>query len=166
MNARQRRRLHVGRGAQLFGVAAVLSLAACSGSTASPKAGAARVTSLPSSDQTSAAAAPASQAELQAAAGRCSIAPRAIAAARLYWNIDVGGDTARIKAGKAVAFVTTGNMRPTVTEGTMGKAVTAPCVDAVLTVDKPLLVTFPKPGVYHLFCRKRPTTMFTTVYVQ
>ena len=134
-------------------VAAALSLAACGGSSASPTAVAASPSPAPPST------APA------ASNGHCAITPDATAAATVKWNIKVEGGNPRIKAGQAVAFVTHGNERPTVTEGMNGTAVPDPCVDKVLSANTPTVVTFPKPGVYHLFCRKEPTLMFTTVYV-
>ena len=141
-------------------VAVVLSLAACGGSSASPTVGAASLQANPTPAPTSAAAA------AEATNGHCAITPGATAAATVRWNPDVQGANPTIKAGEAVAFVTGGNERPTVTEGENGTAVANPCIDKVLSANVPVLVTFAKPGVYHLFCRKEPTTMFTAVTVQ
>jgi plastocyanin len=71
-----------------------------------------------------------------------------------------------IKAGQAVAFITQGNLGPTVTEGTNGKAAVDACIDVTLRARSPLVVTFYRPGVYNIFCRKAPTTMLTVVHVQ
>ena len=148
--------------------AVVLSLAACGGSSGSPTSG---VTSgtvpEPSSSQTSPTPAPASAAPAsQAADLHCAITHGVTAAATIRWNMEVQGRNPTIKAGEAVAFVTDASVGPTVTEGTKGTPVAQPCIDKVLAANTPVLVTFYKPGVYNLFCRKRPTTMFTAVYVR
>ena len=147
---RGRRRAHV-----LCLAAVVLALAAaCGGSSASPTAAGASPTPAAPSVEPS-----------PATNGHCAITPDATAAATVKWNIEVEGGNPTIKAGEAVAFVTRGNERPTVTEGTKGVAVADPCIDKVLSSNSPVLVTFAKPGVYNIFCRKEPTTMFTTVTV-
>lgn len=136
--------------------AVVLSRSACGGSSGSPTAGVASPTPAPPS------AAPATQ----ATNGHCAITPGATAAATVKWNLEVQGRNPTIKAGEAVAFVTGRQERPTVTEGMKGTTVANPCIDTVLSANTPVLVTFAKPGVYHLFCRNEPTLMFTAVYVQ
>src|SRR3954470_4657283 len=116
---RGRRRTHVSCLA-----AVMLSLAACGGSSGSSAAGA---TSQPS--PTSAPPSPATQ----VTNGHCTITPGAIAAKTVKWNIKVEGGNPTIKAGQAVAFITGGNERPTVTEGMNGTAVANPCIDKVLS---------------------------------
>lgn len=150
---RGRRRGHV------FGVVAVgLSLAAaCGDGSSSPTVAA-------PSAQTSSAPAPSSAPP--ATNGHCAITSGATAAATVKWNPAVQGRNPTIKAGQAVAFVTAGMERPTVTEGLKGKAVGNPCIDEVLSMNTPVLVTFAKRGVYHFYCRKDPTTMFTAVNVR
>ncbi|MBK5307891.1 MAG: hypothetical protein JJD92_14500 [Frankiaceae bacterium] len=138
----------------------MLSLAACGGSSVSPTAGVASVQASPTPAPPSAAPA------TQATNGHCAITPGVTAAATVTWNLEVQGRNPTIKAGEAVAFVTSGNERPTVTEGMKGTAVANPCIDKVLSANTPVLVTFAKPGTYHLFCRKEPTMMFTAVNVQ
>ncbi|HTI29037.1 MAG TPA: hypothetical protein VL687_01565 [Methylomirabilota bacterium] len=85
--------------------------------------------------------------------------------ATVKWNKPVEGSPT-IKAGEAVAFITTLPMRPTVTEGVNGVAVRHACIDQTLIEGKAVIVTFYEPGEYHLFCRKDPTTMLTVVLVQ
>ena len=94
----------------------------------------------------------------------CAATPHASPVATVQWNPQVKGSPT-IKAGQAVAFVTQNYGGPTVTEGKNGTAVAHPCTDATLQYRSPLILTFPKPGVYHIFCRKAPTTMFTVVRV-
>jgi plastocyanin len=98
---------------------------------------------------------------------RCAVTPEAVAAATIQWNMQVYGGNPTIKAGEAVAFITSLSHKPTVTEGTPAHtAVPQPCVDKELLAGRPLVVTFYKPGVYHLFCRKLPPAMNTVVTVQ
>jgi plastocyanin len=139
-------------------LALAFSLAACGGSSSSPRAG---VASTPASDPPTSQASP----PPAATSGHCAITPDATAAATIKWNLHVEGRNPRIKAGQAVAFVTTSNERPTVTEGVKGTAVANPCIDQVLSPTASLVVTFAKPGVYNIFCRKDPRTMYTAVYV-
>src|SRR3954447_22780653 len=139
-------------------IAVGFSLAACGGSSSSPSAAGA---STPASDPATSQASPSPA----ATNGHCTITPDATAAATIKWNIRVEGGNPRIKAGQAVAFVTNGNERPTVTEGVKGTAVANPCIDQALSTNAPVVVTFAKPGVYNIFCRKQPTAMYTAVYV-
>ena len=137
-------------------VVVLLSLAACGGSSGSPTAGQASPTPAPPS------AAPPSP----VSNGHCAVTPGATAAATVKWNITVEGGNPTIKAGQAVAFVTAGHERPTVTEGMNGTAVANPCTDkTLLSANTPYVLTFDKPGVYHIFCRKEPGAMFTTIHV-
>lgn len=146
--------------------ALVLSLAACGGTSSGPKAGGtASSHGGTASSQSPTPAPPTAASASLAPNGHCVITPGATAAATVTWDPEVGGGNPRIKAGQAVAFVTDGYVGPTVTEGTNGTAVTAPCIDEVLAYNTPVVVTFRKRGVYHLFCRKRPAMMFTSVYV-
>jgi plastocyanin len=149
-------------------VAAVLSLVACGGSSVSPTAGGVS-SSAPERSTRPAIPAPGSPSAASATPAtnrHCAITPEATAAATVKWNAEVQGRDPTIKAGEAVAFVTSGNERPTVTEGMKGTAVANPCIDKVLSANSPVVVTFSKPGVYNLFCRKEPTLMFTAVHVQ
>ena len=158
----------------------VFALAGCGGGT-SPSSPAPATTSnavtVPSASPTAgptltaspapASAAPPSAAPAsQAADAHCAITPGATAAATVQWNMQVEGRNPTIKAGEAVAFVTQGSVGPTVTEGTNGTPVAHPCVDVVLAANRPVVLTFFKPGVYNLFCRRRPDTMYTVVNVQ
>jgi plastocyanin len=72
-----------------------------------------------------------------------------------------------IKAGQAVAFVTTG-FSPTVTEWTNGKPAESPCIDKTIGSDATamkVVVTFYQPGDYNITCRKTPEDMHTVVHV-
>jgi plastocyanin len=149
--------------------AIVLSLAACGGgNSGTPTAGATSGTvPEPSASQTTSASpalatAPASQ----AANARCAVTPGATPVATVKWNVKVEGGSPTIKAGEAVAFATQEAGRPTVTEGTKGTPVAQPCVDKVLDPNSSIVVTFYQPGVYNLFCRNLPETMYTVVNVQ
>lgn len=112
--------------------ALVLSLAACGGTSGGPKAGGT------ASSQSPTPAPPTAASPSLAPNGHCVITPGATAAATVTWDPEVGGGNPRIKTGQAVAFVTDGYVRPTVTEGTNGTAVTAPCIDEVLATTRPL----------------------------
>ena len=139
-------------------VALVLALGGCGGSSSGTTAGATSVAA-PSSSPSEASPTPA------ATNGHCAITPGVTPAATIKWNLQVEGGNPTIKAGQAVAFVTAGNERPTVTEGTKGTAVPSPCIDKVLSGNAPVVVTFAKSGVYNIFCRKEPDAMFTAIHV-
>jgi plastocyanin len=73
-----------------------------------------------------------------------------------------------IKAGQAVAFVTTG-FSPTVTEWTNGQPAASPCIDKTIGSDvgpMKVVVTFYQPGDYNITCRKTPEDMHMVVHVQ
>jgi plastocyanin len=79
------------------------------------------------------------------------------------------GPEPTIKAGQAVAFITTGPS-PTVTEGTNGQPAASPCIDKVIGSDTnngmSVVVTFYQPGDYNIACRVIPLEMHTVVHVQ
>ena len=104
----------------------------------------------------------------QPAALRCAETPDAVPSATVQWD-EVMGAEPTIKAGQAVAFVTTG-YSPTVTEwGTNGKPAESPCIDKTIGQDvgpMKVVVTFYLPGDYNITCRKIPLVMHTVVHVQ
>ena len=70
----------------------------------------------------------------QAAVVRCAETPDVAPSATVYWNIPVVGGEPTIKAGQAVAFITTGPS-PTVTEGTNGMPAANACIDKTIGSD-------------------------------
>jgi hypothetical protein len=115
------------------------------------------------------ATAAASQAPASAAAGvRCAETDNATPSATVTWD-EVMGPEATIRAGQAVLFVTTGYF-PSVTEyGTNGQPAAHPCIDKRIGQDAgpmQVVVTFYRPGDYHITCRKMPDVMHTVVHVQ
>jgi len=112
---------------------------------------------------------PASQAPAsQVAAARCGETPDAVPSATVQWTEPVVGAEPTIKAGQAVAFVTTG-FSPTVTEWTNGKPAQSPCIDKTIGSDATtmkVVVTFYLPGDYNITCRKTPEDMHTVVHVR
>ena len=87
--------------------------------------------------------------------------------ATVQWNIPVVGGEPTIKAGQAVAFVTTGSS-PTVTEGTNGQPAANACIDKTIgsaVGQMSVVVTFYQPGDYSITCRKIPQDMHTVVHV-
>ena len=103
----------------------------------------------------------------QVAAVRCAETPTAKPSATVQWNIPVVGGDPTIKAGQAVAFITTGPS-PTVTEGTNGQPAANACIDKTIGSDATtmkVVVTFYQPGDYNITCRKIPQDMHTVVYV-
>jgi plastocyanin len=142
------------------GAIVTLVLAAC-GSAASSSA------SLSPPSVTGSSLSP-SQAPLasQVAVLRCASTPDATPSVTIEWNDPVKVGEVTIKAGQAVAFLTTYSLGPTVTEGTNGIKAADWCIDKTLSANVPGVVTFYQPGDYHIFCRKAPTTMLTVVHVQ
>ena len=103
----------------------------------------------------------------QPAALRCAETPDAVPSATVQWNVPVVGGEPTIKAGQAVAFVTTGPS-PTVTEGTNGKPAKNACIDKTIgskATAMELVVTFYQPGDYNITCRNNPAHMHTVVHV-
>lgn len=105
-----------------------------------------------------------------AGAIRCAVTPDASPSATITATKDVVGifewtDPVTIKAGQAVAFVNPNGSPHTVTEGSNGVAVADPCVDAPLSSNKTVLVTFYLPGTYQITCRPH-APMQTSVIVQ
>jgi plastocyanin len=111
---------------------------------------------------------PASQAPAsQVAAVRCAETPNAAPSATVQWTEPVVGAAPTIKAGQAVAFVTTG-FSPTVTEWTNGQPAASPCIDKTIgsaVGSMKVVVTFYQPGDYNITCRKTPEDMHTVVHV-
>jgi plastocyanin len=98
---------------------------------------------------------------------RCAKTPNVAPSATVQWNVPVVGGEPTIKAGQAVAFVTTGPS-PTVTEGTNGKPAKNACIDKTIgskATAMELVVTFYKPGDYNITCRNNPAHMHTVVHV-
>lgn len=147
-----RRRMVLAAGAVLTLVLAACGTAATSSSP----------TLSPSSSPSPSQAPPASQ----VAVLRCASTPDATPSVTIEWNDPVKVGDLTIKAGQAVAFITQGNLRPTVTEGVNGVKAPDWCIDKTLSYNVPGVVTFYLPGDYHIFCRKAPTTMLTVVHVQ
>jgi plastocyanin len=101
------------------------------------------------------------------AAARCAETPDAVPSATVQWNIPVVGGEPTIKAGQAVAFITTGPS-PTVTEGTDGQPAANACIDKTVgsaVGQMAVVVTFYQPGDYNITCRKIPGSMHTVVHV-
>lgn len=153
---------YAGRQWTVLAVGAVLTLllAAC-GSAASSSSNPSLISS-PSSAPSPSQAPVASQ----VAVLRCASTPDATPSVTIEWNDPVKVGEVTIKAGQAVAFVTTYSLGPTVTEGTNGIKAADWCIDKTLSANVPGMVTFYQPGDYHIFCRKAPTTMLTVVHVQ
>jgi plastocyanin len=95
---------------------------------------------------------------------RCALTPDAKPIVIVPWGLFFQG-TATIKAGQAVQFHNIDNEGATVTEGTNGKPVADPCIDKRVEGKYSLVVTFYKPGDYHIFCRAI-TSMHTVIHVQ
>lgn len=111
---------------------------------------------------------PTSAAASQEAVLRCAETPDVAPSATISWNIPVVGGEPTIKAGQAVAFVTSGPS-PTVTEGTNGKPTANACIDKTIgsaAASMSVVVTFYEPGDYNITCRKIPEDMHTEVHVR
>ncbi|HJW23081.1 MAG TPA: kelch repeat-containing protein, partial [Candidatus Limnocylindrales bacterium] len=111
-----------------------------------------------------------SPAGLGVAALRCAETPNAAPSATVQWTRGVPmGAEPTIKAGQAVAFVTTG-ASPTVTEWTNGTPAASPCIDKAIGSDTSngmsVVVTFYQPGDYNISCRVIPLEMHTIVHVR
>jgi len=149
MNPRQLIRARPSGVVVLCTASLALALAACSGTSPSASSSSpAGVSPTPS----------------LATTARCAKTSDASPVATVQWNPVVQGSPT-IKSGQAVAFVTQHSEGPTVTEGTNGTPAPNACIDEVLAARIPLVVTFYKTGVYHIFCRKAPSTMTTVVTV-
>jgi plastocyanin len=111
-----------------------------------------------------------SPAGLGVAALRCAETPNAAPSATVQWTRGVPmGAEPTIKAGQAVAFVTTG-ASPTVTEWINGTPAASPCIDKAIGSDTTngmsVVVTFYQPGDYNITCRVIPLEMHTIVHVK
>jgi plastocyanin len=114
--------------------------------------------------------APTSAPASQVAALRCAETPNAAPSATVQWTRGVPmGAEPTIKAGQAVAFVTTG-ASPTVTEWINGTPAASPCIDKAIGSDTTngmsVVVTFYQPGDYNITCRVIPLEMHTIVHVK
>lgn len=160
----------------LAGLAIVMLAAGCAGngsptltpsSTPGPTAAATATTTATPAPAVTAAPTPTSALVSEAAIVRCAETPDAAPSATVHWNIPVVGGEPTIKAGQAVAFITTGPS-PTVTEGTNGRPAANACIDKTIGSDAAamsVVVTFYQPGDYSITCRKIPEEMHTVVHV-
>jgi plastocyanin len=100
---------------------------------------------------------------------RCAETPSATPTVTVQWTEPVVGPEPTIKAGQAVAFVTTG-LSPTVTEWINGTPAASPCIDKAIGSKTgngmSVVVTFYQPGDYNITCRKTPQDMHTVVHVR
>lgn len=157
----------------LASLAIVMLAAGCAGSgsptpTPSPTATPTATPSATPAPAVTSAPTPTAAPASQAAAARCAETPDAAPSATVQWNIPVVGGEPTIKAGQAVAFVTTGPS-PTVTEGTNGQPAANACIDTTIGSDAAamsVVVTFYEPGDYSITCRKIPEDMQTVVHVR
>jgi plastocyanin len=153
----------------LVGLAVLILSAGCSASASLAPSPTPTSPSAPAS-QALASQAPASQAPAsQVAAVRCAETPNAAPSATVQWTRGVPmGAEPTIKAGQAVAFVTTG-FSPTVTEWINGTPAASPCIDKAIGSDTnngmSVVVTFYQPGDYNITCRVIPLEMHTIVHV-
>ena len=150
-------------GASTASPAPTSSAASTPGPTATPAATATQTQGPTGTPAAAPTLAPASQ----AAVVRCAETPDVAPSATVLWNIPVVGGEPTIKAGQAVAFITTGPS-PTVTEGTNGKAAANACIDKTIGSDATtmkVVVTFYQPGDYSITCRKVPEDMHAVVHV-